>query len=214
MSFYDRKKLSEKRLDDVKRIATEKGFVVGKIGLNQYKQLIVENDIREIIWDDKTRSDPVIHSIRFEADLVFIDITMYKGYKAELNHSEGEDYSIELDSFEGVLNDSKRFAQKRVCFVLTNEQRIDACWVNDIVFYEIRIPKWRAIKHDYDTQKFYKQIKHKYRHMHDCRIHYTNDESDKGSGTPFGLVHQNSNFIKPLEIFLDDIKYTNYYNIQ
>ena len=203
MSFYDRKKLSEKYLPIIKKISNKKCFSIKRIGIDTYKKDDINDAIYDILMSNETRYDPVIHSLRFSGNLIFFYNN--KGYKAEMNYSTSEHdfYSIEIDSYEGMLNESKRFPKYSVFFILITDNRIDACWIEHINFHEIRIPKWRALKYEIDTEKYFKEKKRKYPKCE--KIHFTN-ERDKGSGTPYGFIYKNASYIKPLSKFLENIK--------
>ena len=203
MTFYDRKKLSEKYLSTIKKIANKKDFFIKRIGIDTYKKDDINDAIYDTLMSNETRYDPVIHSLRFNGNLLFFYNN--KGYKAEMSYSTSEHdfYSIEIDSHKGMLNESKRFPKYRVFFILLADNRIDACWVEHINFHEIRIPKWRALKHEIDTEQYFKEMQRKYPRCD--KIHFT-DEHNIGSGTPYGFIHKNALYVKPLSKFLDDIK--------
>lgn len=203
MTFYNRKKLGEKQFLNVIKIAHRNDFDFIKIGLKEYNTIETVISCRDILMSNETRYDPVIHSLRFSGNLVLFHDN--KGYKAEISYSTSEHnfYSIEIDSYEGLLNESKRYPKYRVFFILLTDNRIDACWIEHINFHEIRIPKWRAIKYGIDTEQYFKDMQKKYPKCE--QIHYTN-ERNIGSGTPYGFIYKNASYIKPFDEFLKNIK--------
>ena len=81
MCFYSRKKLSEKYLPIIKKIANKKDFFIKKIGIDTYKKYDINDAIYDTLMSNEIRYDPVIHSLRFNGNLLFFYNN--KGYKAE-----------------------------------------------------------------------------------------------------------------------------------
>ena len=195
MGFNSRNKMGKKLLPNVIKIAHQNEFDIANIGIEEYKNITTNIKLHDVLRSNETRYDSVIHSLRFSGNLVFFYNN--KGYKAEMSYSTSEHdfYSIEIDSYEGLLNESKRYPKYRVFFILLTDNKIDACWIEHINFHEIRIPKWRALKHNIDTEQYFKDMKKKYQKS---MVHFT-DEKNIGSGTPYGFINKDDAYIKPFD---------------
>ena len=202
VGFNVRSQVGEKSLPAIVEILFDNKFLfLGKVGIEGYKKLIERSS--QILMKDVTRLDPVIHSVRFGPDFVFCDLlNNYRGYKFELKRTKDMyyGYSMELDSFQEAMMDAKRYSSKRVLFILTTMTRIDACWVDDVLengFVEIYVPS--------RFNESLISIKEKYgKMMPKCTFKSTSVLG--GSGTPYGIIRKDSSYVKPLDIFLKDVR--------
>lgn len=205
-SFVERYDRGLIHLPTIEKIAFKHKFLTCKTGIEYLGDMDTNaTAIENILKKDETRLDPVSHSFRFSVDLFFINIIDYRAYKAELKWTDNKwnNYDMELDSFKGVLNESRRreYTQNKVFLILTTNTKINACWIEDIhkLIHTVIVPSNRWNK------DVFEKIKTDYKDTFpNCEFKYKPILA--GSGTPFLLFNKEAKPIKPLELFLDNIK--------
>lgn len=153
-----------------------------------------EQKIKSEITHDKWRTDPVVKFVRFTPDLLVLNWNKVIGYFAEKKTTNGVNYDVELDAYETYKLFDSIFPNK--VFIILARPRpepIKACWVKDIDFFRIIIPKSRY------TEEEWKSIKNRY----SCIVSYQ-PVSDSGSGTSFGLIRRDAPYLRDLDDFISE----------